>query len=205
MRIFESKVPEIAHNDIPFAHGQLAFDENVKQRFKKIVEFIENENWMGDRTYQTSGATYLDIGDRSALINEIEKKLGITADSTNATDFNNCVTAPKDKYDNIFCFEVLEHVMNPALFMRQLRELLNDNGVLYLSTPKASIINFYQYKHHFAEYRTQQLIALFEYCGFMVKRVKIYKSFPFKCYFKGIRIAIRTVFYRTHLFELRVK
>ncbi len=41
------------------------------------------------------------------------------------------------KYDVIYCAEVIEHVPDPHDFMQSLVDLLNPDGVLYLTTPDA--------------------------------------------------------------------
>jgi SAM-dependent methyltransferase len=41
----------------------------------------------------------------------------------------------KEKIDFAFCFSVIEHVQNPRAFLNEIRELLNPDGKLILSTP----------------------------------------------------------------------
>jgi 2-polyprenyl-3-methyl-5-hydroxy-6-metoxy-1,4-benzoquinol methylase len=38
-------------------------------------------------------------------------------------------------YRTVFCFEVLEHLQNPLLFLRNVKKIMRTDGVLYLSTP----------------------------------------------------------------------
>ncbi len=42
------------------------------------------------------------------------------------------------KFDGIYCSEVIEHVVDPVSFTQSLYDLLNDQGVLYLTTPQLS-------------------------------------------------------------------
>jgi len=44
------------------------------------------------------------------------------------------ITAEK-KYDIIFCAEVLEHLLNPALALKKLSSLISNDGVLILTVP----------------------------------------------------------------------
>jgi SAM-dependent methyltransferase len=63
------------------------------------------------------------------------------------------------RYGTIFCFEVLEHLYNPLFFLESVRDILYDDGILYLSTP-------YQWPHflrgrfHFHEMTTDRLTWL---------------------------------------------
>lgn len=43
--------------------------------------------------------------------------------------------SPKGKYDYIFCFEVLEHLVNPLKALRNLRNSLSEQGCLVISLP----------------------------------------------------------------------
>jgi 2-polyprenyl-3-methyl-5-hydroxy-6-metoxy-1,4-benzoquinol methylase len=42
---------------------------------------------------------------------------------------------PKNEYDFVLCFEVLEHVSHPWLAVKQLFEILKPGGTLLLTTP----------------------------------------------------------------------
>lgn len=39
------------------------------------------------------------------------------------------------KFDSVCCLEVIEHVENPWALLREIHEIINDNGFLVLSTP----------------------------------------------------------------------
>jgi len=45
--------------------------------------------------------------------------------------------APAERFDGIYCSEVLEHVIDPGDFASRLLGLLSDGGVLYLTTPSS--------------------------------------------------------------------
>jgi len=42
-----------------------------------------------------------------------------------------------ERFDGIYCSEVIEHTLDPLMFARKLRTLLAPGGVLYLTTPAA--------------------------------------------------------------------
>jgi len=43
--------------------------------------------------------------------------------------------AGNERFDGIFAFEVIEHVLSPKAFLQQARQHLNDGGILVISTP----------------------------------------------------------------------
>ncbi|MFC1613116.1 class I SAM-dependent methyltransferase [Patescibacteria group bacterium] len=53
----------------------------------------------------------------------------------------------KKNYDIIFCTEVLEHLLNPAIVLKKLLNLLPENGVLILTTPDGRKDNFIGHIH----------------------------------------------------------
>ena len=55
-------------------------------------------------------------------------KSRITHGDVNKLDENN-------KFDLITCFDIIEHVQNPADFLKSLKRLLNPNGILMITTP----------------------------------------------------------------------
>ena len=40
-----------------------------------------------------------------------------------------------DKFDVIINFETIEHLANPEILLRRVKEVVNENGVIYISTP----------------------------------------------------------------------
>jgi len=151
------------------------------------------------------------IGHRSGISldvgapNPVGRALGIE-DNTDATaDFNFAVTAPRKDYQTILCFEVLEHVMNPLLLVCELRKLLAQDGRLYLSTPIAGPISWYQHKHHFAEYKLKNLRVMIDYAGFEIVAEDVFCPYPSRVAFTGVRPALRVLFHRNALFCLKKK
>ena len=101
-------------------------------------------------------------------------------ENTLTTDLNWSVCAPSNWYNTIFCFEVIEHLMNPALMLTEVRRVLMPGCALYLSTPLHNRLGFYfNETNHFAEYKESSLRILLDYCGFEVTDVHKFKSIPF--------------------------
>ena len=74
-------------------------------------------------------------GDNEVIEYQLKNKdidLVVKADFSN-DDFH--LISDIKKYDIIFCYEVIEHVKNPSLFLKKLRFLLKENGAIFLSCP----------------------------------------------------------------------
>lgn len=139
--------------------------------------------------------------------NEIAAWVAEAYDSINHTDFNKEIK-PAQKYDTVFCFEVIEHLLNPLFFMEQIRKkCLNKGGVVYLSTPVANRFGFmFNESEHFSEYRIDKLKVLFEYAGFKVEKEHQFRAIPFwkeVWRVKSLRSIVRALTTYTVLFKLR--
>ena len=125
-----------------------SYSNNVLNRIKGTINLLEGKLKGG----------IADCGENNPLKKSIEEYFNLEIDSLD-WDFNWTMHFNK-KYDIILCFEVLEHIMNPLLFLVELKKLLKDDGVIYLSTPhqKPQIIKA---KHHYHEIPTDRLMWLF--------------------------------------------
>ena len=116
------------------------------------------------------------------------------------------VTNPKV----IFCFEVLEHLMNPLLFLNQLRSRYCDKDTqIFVSYPQNPC--FLPTKHHFHEFKDDEFFTLIYNAKFEIvthKRIKHWSQWWF--YFTGIRPTIRLVclltgLSRSNLYLLKIR
>lgn len=123
-------------------------------RIKETIEFIELRG------------NVMDCGENNPMKEAIESHFDKKIDSVDWNFNEKCLY--KRKYDTILCFEVLEHVMNPLLFLNELKKMLKPKGVVYLSTP-------HQYPqilkaiHHYHEIPTDRLMWLFDESGLTIK------------------------------------
>ncbi len=93
----------------------------------------------------------------------------------------------RGKVDVATCFSVLEHIEDPVIFLREIRELLADDGVLHLSTPNAGDAlleampqeypRFFYRSAHLWYFDQQSLRNLLEICGFKDVSVRYFQRF----------------------------
>jgi len=160
-----------------------------KRIFRKTSEFINNLK-----------GKIADIGCINAKSLYISKSFNVNIDQIDC-DFNFDVL-PVNKYDIIFCLEVLEHLQNPLFFMKNLKLMLRENGIIYLSTPGRPQILWT--KHHFFEMNEKHLTKwILEPLGLkIIKRKKIMLRRPFWTYSTGIRPLLRFFLSYTTIYKI---
>lgn len=160
---------------------------------KRIIRAVTD--FVGDRQIGKA----LDIGVRNPLTEVLENQYRIRIDNTNI-DLD--VGRLSGKYATIFCFEVLEHLFNPLHFLMEARRVLEDDGRLFLSTPKGRP-HFLWFEHHFHEFHVRELKHLFERAGFAIVRLKYYRIRPLWRAFTGFRPFLRLLVERKCIVELK--
>lgn len=77
-----------------------------------------------------------------------------------------------NSYDNAVCFEVLEHVFDPDLFLTEINRVLKPKGHLLMTTP--FIWNEHEIPNDYGRYSSYGIKYLLEKNGFeLIKHVKI--------------------------------
>ena len=185
--------------DIPFTHSTTVSIEDpmTRRRLDQYLAFFTDFD-----------SPVLDIGPPNPMRFEIERTMQqrgtkVEIDNTVETDLNETVQAPHGSYGTILCFEVIEHIMNPLNFMRQLRALMVPGGVVYISTPRLPLMSILSSTYHFTEYKPAQLTQLFRWAGFLVERECVFSVFPWWYIILGFRPAWRVLFQRYVVFRLR--
>ena len=69
-------------------------------------------------------------------------------------------------FDGALCSQVLEHVFEPEAFLREMRRVLRDDGVLLLTVP--FVWAEHEQPYDFARYSSYGLVHLASSCGFEV-------------------------------------
>ena len=110
-------------------------------------------------------------------------------------DYNNDAVI----FDYVFCFEVIEHLLNPRLFFDNLNALVHDGSRIFLSYPSRPKL-FWNNDEHFHEYDKARFNYLLKKTGFEIVRKKnIYvRKKP-----NGIRPLIRNFMPQTVIYELK--
>jgi len=159
-----------------------------ESRFKQTVDFIEN----------VSGVV-LDIGERNDLSNYIEQYLDITIINTKS-DLNYLIkyNYPIRKFNVVFCFEVIEHLLNPLLFFDNLYETTFQDVHIFLSYPSRPKW-LWNNDEHFHEYDRLRFNYLLKKTGFKIIREK---SIYVKRKPVGIRPLIRNFIPQTRIYEI---
>ncbi|MDD5543928.1 MAG: methyltransferase domain-containing protein [Acidobacteriia bacterium] len=145
-----------------------------------------------------------DMGEDNPVKKYLEDRLGVKIDSINGDfDIDHVSAGRYRKYGTVLSFEVLEHLFNPLLHLEEIKELLQKDGVLLLSTPSRPHFCWGQY--HFHEIARPQLYKLFKRAGFeVVDKRRITMRQPWTHYVFGIRPFLRFWFGWSNLYLLRV-
>lgn len=189
----------------------------LPKRFRKTVEFIESvgyflcEKELIDNTVTTDFnygsvslsmrvlkvAPTLDIGPSNAFGKKIADHFGFPYNHTvGDLDFDDWCTT-KDNiyvkdYKNVMCFEILEHLKNPAYFLKKLkREYLQIGSKMFVSLPRHSHPHFWG-NTHFHEFDDKRTNNLFLEAGFEIESKDWYIHWPkFSQFFRGKKLNIR--------------
>jgi SAM-dependent methyltransferase len=164
---------------------------SFKNRVKGTIDYLSKEGYLGN---------VADCGEENPMKLMIEDQLNIKINSINY-DFNYPYKA-EDKYDTILCFEVLEHLFNPLLFLEQLKMMLNENGVIYVSTPY-HYPQFLKTSRHYHEIPSDRILWLFD-----AAKLKVLDKKNISCagnwynHLYGIRPILR-YFQNTRIYKLK--
>ncbi len=170
---------------------------DLPKRFAKTLEFF-----LGFGLKRTLRPV-LDIG----AANDFGKKLAERFEYEyiwTEGDLDDCSWEPSDEkkmwsadvdpenYPEVFrtvtCFEVLEHLMNPALFLKELKEYVAQDVIIIVSLPR-HLHPFFWSQTHFHEFDEKRTLHLFEATGYEVRIRRSYIQWPiFSEFFKGKKI-----------------
>jgi 2-polyprenyl-3-methyl-5-hydroxy-6-metoxy-1,4-benzoquinol methylase len=197
-----------------------AYRDKIHKRYREIwdVPLVKKRSHLLAR-YLRDGMAVLDVGAGMKGMKAEIDGLGIKAtyksmdiDRSNAHDYYD-VADIHEKFDAIIMFEVIEHVdLQEGLdLLKQLRETLNDHGIIICSTP--NIFNPARYMRdatHRTFYGYDELCGLLNLAGFGIKDV--YRSFNaaihryiLKVYLFGFLFRFLSIDYAISIFAIGEK
>jgi len=102
-------------------------------------------------------------------------------------DFTKCsgdnLPFEDETFDFVFCFHVLEHVLNPHDFMMEFNRVLKKDGYVYIEMPyyKTAYIpdgdmNFWSDPTHIRPYNYKSVERLLKENGFEVIKIKVWRN-----------------------------
>ena len=147
---------------------------------------------------------FVDIGRPNAKKYLIQNSLKSRIESLYGWDFDyDFPTVQNRKFGTVFCLEILEHLYNPLFFLENLKEILDRNGSIVLSTPGRP--HFLWTEHHFHEIDDKRIKWLFNRAGLEVVRERKYRLWRgLKFHLSGIRPFLRMFTYG-RVYELKRK
>lgn len=152
-------------------------DVQMKSRHEATLDFI------GPRRFEVG----LDIGPPNLFTPWLNWLCDVVSNTEG--DLDRCSMA--GSYDVVFCFEVIEHVMNPLLLLDNIAKVLLPDGVVFLSTPlrphflETPLI-------HFHEFDLSRLRLLLEKSHLrVIRQKKLRLKYPLRFHLTGIRPFLR--------------
>lgn len=168
-------------------------------RAKKTLEFV------GKWIYPAG--TILDIGEPNFVGTYIATKLNRSIKNTNC-DLDYSINPIPEKLSTIFCFEVLEHLLNPRIFLDNCHHISAKDCQMFLSYPSRPKL-LWNNLDHFHEYDQLRFKYLLDKTGWkIVSHERIRLIYGWKDFFKylcGIRPFLRLFYDYTEIYELRKK
>jgi len=160
-------------------------NRSIERRFVFTKKFIEeNVNGFADNRV-------LDIGGENGTIfgRNMAKELEFEYNHTEG-DMNYHIWQPSDVFDVIFCFEILEHLMNPLLFLEQLKNRCNKDTDIFITFPNNPL--WLWGDRHFNEYTKNRFYTLISEAGYKIEAYEWDKAYlRWRTIFTGIRPIIR--------------
>jgi len=167
---------------------------DLSQRFEKTLEFFL------DYGFRRAIRPVLDIGAENAFGKKLAERLEYEYIYTEG-NLDDCSWEPSDEkkmwsgdvdrievFRTVTCFEVLEHLMNPAMFMKDLKQYVAKDVMLIVSLPR-HLHPFFWSRTHFHEFDEKRTLHLFEATGYEVRVRRSYVQWPvFSEFFKGKKI-----------------
>ncbi|EJN09803.1 class I SAM-dependent methyltransferase [Herbaspirillum sp. YR522] len=183
-------------NQQPVSWGETGNDD-------RLAPYVEMVEIFGGRALGDGAGLIIDVGcGNGPLLSALSERFDIPDSRLLGIDFNRMLPdrfpflqadlntgnlravvdagAKNATIDVVASSHVIEHVLDPRRFLRQLKQLLGDsNGLLYLETPDfasldsgaADVCNLL-HPQHINYFTAESLASLLRSCGFVVERIE---------------------------------
>lgn len=155
--------------------------------FMNIEYMISNFH---DKNYKLTKKKVLDLGCGNKRLENIFIKYNNNYTGYDYSDYDfesDLINIPSEKYDLILSIAVIEHLSNPDKYIKNIFNLLKNNGYLYLITPNINLTkhSFYDDYTHKKPYTPLTLKRIFNDYGF--NSIKLYPGLRLKpkWFYKG--------------------
>jgi len=186
--------------------------KHLDYRYGKTMEFIRKHMPV---------SPILDIGPENEHGMKLFREIGAEYHCTTGDLNRRWHDSPmiKEVYNTVFCFEVLEHLINPGTFLDKLKGYIAHDANVFVSVPRRGLFEWYGSKtkfssdYHFHEFTEKQIRCLFKETGYeVIDHNQFLRAVPFVELFGSWRRILRTlmgrqiqIVTRTQLYLLRVK
>lgn len=161
-----------------------------KDRLKQTVEFV--------RLHIDHATNILCIGDESVFDKTVADgldissiKLSNTCGDLDSRDWTYRMGSGIS-YRFVFCFEVLEHLLNPLLFLKELSDFISHDAIVFISVPNHLLRRHWR-TLHYHEIDPVRFEYLCEQAGYEIVDHVCHKYYPILRDITGIRPFIRYI------------
>lgn len=167
-----------------FTRRRTRIERNWRQGSRKVLDAGFGNGWFSYRAY-LSGASVTAIAIQPALIVKARALyndfLSIPEDRLHFLQMNLYdIDSIRDRFDEIICYETLEHIRNDRRVCQMFHSLLKPNGILHLCCPNAdhprwqreTLDQLEQGGHVRAGYTEQSYRQLLEPLGYEIDRIE---------------------------------
>jgi SAM-dependent methyltransferase len=170
-----------------------AYAQGSRRRFRKTLSNVD-----------ALAAPVLDLGPPNALARVAARQFGVEIAHTDEHDLDRERLSEfrPGPWATITAFEILEHLMNPLFVLDGCREVLQPDGVLYLSVPRRHPWEefFGKSPEHFHEFTHDELRWLLHKANF---RIELWVELNTTELHLGLRPLLRRLFHNLFFVKCR--
>lgn len=168
----------------------LSDESDAIQRHQEVIDYIYDNHWL------SITKRILDVGERNPFTERLENEFFVEVDNSSG-DLDYELITPQKEYDLIICSHVIEHLMNPLLFIENAKKVLAPDGVMIIAYPN----RFIKYCKHFHEIPKKDMYEVMKRASMEILDWKEYRTdHPFPL---GIRPVLRIIFDKNIIFSIK--